>query len=106
MGQDGGEDGKLNYQVRVTVIWVEKLKVVGACTLNNIEGFRGCASERVVLFDMTKVGVIKGMNQRTSNPPVKVISFNIRTLRDGDGDRRGVVGVVRHTLGRRYSCQW
>ena len=66
MGQDGGEDGKLNYQVRVTVIWVEKLKVVGACTLNNLEGFRDFASERVVLFDMTKVGVIKEMNEQVT----------------------------------------
>ena len=32
------EDGKLNYQERVAVIWTEKVKSVGPCTLNGVEG--------------------------------------------------------------------
>ena len=33
-----GEDRELNYQERVTVIWTEKVKSVGPCTLNGVEG--------------------------------------------------------------------
>ena len=32
------EDGELNYQERVTVIWTEKVKSVGPCALNGVEG--------------------------------------------------------------------
>ena len=96
----------MDYQVRITVNWMEEFKTMRSCALNNKEGFRGCAKEWVILADMANVGVFKGMNQRMSNLPVIVISSNIRTLRDGDGNRRGMVGVFRHTLGRRYSCRW
>ena len=64
------------------------------------------ALTRMILTDVANIGVVKGVNQRTSKPPVIEISSDIRTLRDRDGNRRGVVRVVRHTLGRRYSCQW
>ena len=33
-----GEDGKLDYQERVAVIWTEKVKSMGPCTLNGVEG--------------------------------------------------------------------
>ena len=33
-----GEDRELDYQERVTVIWTEKVKSVGPCTLNGVEG--------------------------------------------------------------------
>ena len=33
-----GEDGELNYQERVAVIWTEKVKSMGPCTLNGVEG--------------------------------------------------------------------
>ena len=33
-----GEDRELNYQERVAVIWTEKVKSVGACALNGVEG--------------------------------------------------------------------
>ena len=33
-----GKDGKLYYQERVTVIWTEKVKSMGPCTLNGVEG--------------------------------------------------------------------
>ena len=32
------EDRELNYQERVAVIWTEKVKSVGPCTLNGVEG--------------------------------------------------------------------
>ena len=32
------EDGKLDYQERVTVIWIEKVKSMGPCTLDGVEG--------------------------------------------------------------------
>ena len=104
MGENQGKDGKLNYQVRVMVIWMEKFKSMGAGALDNVERLRGYAEERMILPDMLNVGMIKGVNQQTSKAPVKVISLDIRTLGNGDGDRRGMVGPVRHTLGRRDSC--
>ena len=38
MRVDEREDGELNYQERVTVIWTEKVKSMGSCTLDGIEG--------------------------------------------------------------------
>ena len=35
---DRGEDGELNYQERVAVIWIEKVKSMGPCTLDGVEG--------------------------------------------------------------------
>ena len=105
MRKDRWKDGKLNYQARVMVIWIEKLETVGTGALNSIKG-RSCATNRMILFDMANIGMIEGMDQRTSKSPVKEVSSDIRTLRDGDGNRRGVIRVFRHTIGRRYSCQW
>ena len=106
MGKDGGEDGELYYEVRVMEIWMEKFKAMGSGALNGVEGFRGCAEDRMIFAEMANVGVFKGVNQGASNPPVKEIHSNIRTLRDRNGSRGGVVRDFRHTLGRRYSCQW
>ena len=88
------------------MIWIEKFKVMGSCALDGVEGRRSSAEERVILADMSNVSMVKGVNQTMSNPPVKVISSNIRTLRDGNGNRGRVIRVFRHTLGRRDSCQW
>ena len=33
-----GKNRKLNYQERVAVIWTEKVKSMGPCTLNGVEG--------------------------------------------------------------------
>ena len=55
----------------------------------------------MILADMANVGVFKRMDKTVSNPPVRVISSDIRTLRDGDSNRGRMVGVVRHTLGRK-----
>ena len=60
----------------------------------------------MILADMSNVGMFKRVNKATSNSPVTVISSDIRTLGDGNSNRGRVVGVVRHTLGRRGSCQW
>ena len=34
---DRGKDSKLNYQERVAVIWIEKVKSMGPCTLDGVE---------------------------------------------------------------------
>ena len=103
---DRGENGELNYQERVAMIWIEKVKSMGPCTLDGVERGRGCAEDRVILADMSNVGMFKRVNKTTSNPPVKVVSSDIRTLGDRDRNKGRVIGVVRHTLGRRDSCQW
>ena len=60
----------------------------------------------MILADVVNVGMMEGINQATSEVPVKAISSNIRTLRNGNRHRGLMIGVVRHTLGRRDSCQW
>ena len=104
MRTDRGEDGKLYYQERVAVIWIEKVKSVGPCTLDGVEGRRGCAKDRVILTDMSNVGMFERVDKAASNPPIEVISSDIRTLGNGNSNRRGVIRVFRHTLGRRDSC--
>ena len=37
MRMDRREDGKLNYQERVAVIWIEKVKSMGPVTLDGVE---------------------------------------------------------------------
>ena len=103
---NGGEDGELNYQERVAVIWIEKVKSMCPGTLDCIERGRGCAQDRVILADMSNVGMFKRVHKAVSNPPVIVVSPDIRTLGNRDGNRGRMVGVVRHTLGRRDSCRW
>ena len=60
----------------------------------------------MIFADMANVGVLKRVDKAASNPPVKVISSDIRTLGDRDRNRGRMIRVVRHTLGRRDSCQW
>ena len=104
MGSNRREDGELNYQERVAMIWIEKVKLMGPCALNSVERGRGCAEDRVILAEMSNVGMFKRVNKATSNPPVIVVSSDIRTLGNRDRNRGKMVGVVRHTLGRRDSC--
>ena len=106
MRSNRGEDQKLYYQERVTVIWIEKVKVVGPCTLSGVEGGRGCTEDRMILADMSNMGVFKRMHKAASNPPVKVIISDVRALGNRDCNWGRMVGVVRHTLGRRDSCRW
>ena len=94
----------MDYQERVAVIWIEKFKSMGSCTLNGVEGRRGSAEERVILADMSNVGMFERVNKAASNPPIKVVSSDIRTLGNGDGNRGRIVGFFGHTLGRRDSC--
>ena len=106
MRLDGGEDSELDYQERVAVIWIEKVKSMGPCTLDGVERGRGCAEDTVILVDMLNVGMFKRVNKTASNPPVIVISPDVRTLGNRDGNRGWMIRVVRHTLGRRDSCRW
>ena len=103
---NGREDGELYYQERVAVIWIEKVKSMGPGTLDGVERGRGCAQDRVILADMSNIGMFKRVNKTASNPPVIVVSSDVRTL--GNRDRNGgrMIRVVRHTLGRRDSCRW
>ena len=99
-------DGKLNYQERETVIWTEKLKAMGSTTMSDDSG-RGCEIDKgVIVTDVSNVKVREGMAETMSEPPIKVISSDIRTLRNGNSNGGRVVGVFRHTLDRRDSCRW
>ena len=103
---DRRENGELNYQERVAMIWIEKVKSMGPGTLDGVERGRGCAQDRVILADMSNVGMFKRVNKTASNPPVMVISSDVRALGNRDRNRGRMVRVVRHTLGRRDSCRW
>ena len=106
MQPNGGEDGKLYYQERVAVIWIEKVKAMGSCALDGVEGGRGCAEDRVILADMSNIGMFERVHKAASNPPIKVIVSDVRALGNRDRNRGRMVGVVRHTLGRIDSCRW
>ena len=105
MRMNGRKDGKLNYQERINVIQIEKVKSVGPCTLDGVEGGRGSAEERVIFMDVSNVGMFERVNQATSNPPVIEISSDVRTLRNGNSNGGRMIRVVRHTLHRRDSCR-
>ena len=74
VGANRGKDGELNYQERVAVIWIEKVKSVGPRTLDGVERGSGCAQDRVILADMSNIGMFKKVDKAASNPPVIVIS--------------------------------
>ena len=94
------------YQERVAVIWIEKVKVMGPCALGGVEGGRGSAEDRVILTDMSNIGMFKRVHKAVSNPPIKVIVLDVRALGNRNRNRGRMVGVFRHTLGRRDSCRW
>ena len=75
--------------------------MVGPCTLDGVEGRRGSAEERVILADMANVGMFKRVNKTARNAPVIVVVSDIETLGNRDRNWGRMVGVVRHTLGRR-----
>ena len=87
MGSDRREDGELYCQERVAVIWIEKVKLMGPCTLDGVERGGGCAEDRVILADMSNVGMFERMHKAASNPPIKVVSSDIRTVGNGDRNR-------------------
>ena len=82
-----GKDGELYYQERVAMTWIEKVKSMGPCTLDSVEGRRCCAEDRVILADMSNIGMFKRVNKAASNPPIKVVSSDIRTLGNRDHNR-------------------
>ena len=106
MRSNRGEDSELHYQERVAVIWIEKVKMMGSCTLDSVGGGRGSAEDRVILTDMSNVGMFERVHKAVSNSPIKVVVADVRTLGNRDSNRGRMVGVVRHTLGRRDSCRW
>ena len=106
MRSDGGKNGKLYYQERVAVIWIEKVKAMGPCALGGVERGRSSAEDRVILTDMSNIGMFKRVYKAASNPPIKVVVSDVRALGNRDRNRGRMVGVFRHTLGRRYSCRW
>ena len=61
--------------------------------------------ERVIFTDVLNVGMMEGVNQASSKMPVEVISSDIRTLRDKNGNQWRMIRVVRHTLGRRIPAE-
>ena len=103
---DEGEDSELDYQERVTVIWTEKVKSMGPGALDSVEGGRGCVEERVIFADMANVGVLKRVDKTVRNVPIKVVVSDVETLGNRDRNRGRMIGVIRHTLGRRDSCRW
>ena len=60
----------------------------------------------MILVDMSNVGMFKRVNKTASNVPVIVIVSDIETLGNRDSNGGRMVGVFRHTLGRRDSCRW
>ena len=96
----------MDYQERVAVIWIEKVEAMGSCALDGVERGRGSAEDRVILADMSNIGMFKRVDKTASNPPIKVVVTDVRTLGNRDRNRGRMVGVVRHTLGRRDSCRW
>ena len=94
------------YQERVAVIWIEKVKAMGPGALGGVERGRGSAEDRVILADMSNMGMFKRVHKAVSNPPVKVVVSNVRALGNRNHNRGRMIGVFRHTLGRRDSCRW
>ena len=96
----------MHYQERVAVIWIEKVKAMGSCTPDGAEGGRGSAEDRVILADMPNVGMFERVHKAVSNPPIKVVVSDVGALGNRNCNRGRMIGVIRHTLGGRDSCQW
>ena len=80
----GRENSKLYYQERVAVIWIEKVKVMGTCALDGVVGGRGSAEDRVILADMSNVGMFKRVHKAASNPPIEIVVSDVRALGNRD----------------------
>ena len=46
---------------------------MGPGTLDGVEGGSSCAQDRVILADMSNIGMFKRVNKAVSNPPVIVV---------------------------------
>ena len=86
------------------MIWIEKVKAMGSRALDSVEGGRSSAEDRVILADMSNVGMFERVHKAANNPPIKVIISYVRALGNRDRNRQGMVRAFRHTLGRRDSC--
>ena len=78
------------------MIWIEKVKAMGSRTLDGVEGGRGSAEDRVILVDMSNVGMFERVHKAASNPPIKIIAPDVRAL--GNRDRNGRRMVVSGPL--------
>ena len=58
----------------------------------------------MIFVDMANIGVFKRVDKTARNAPGIVIVSNVETLGNRNRNRGRMVGVVRHTLGRRDSC--
>ena len=94
------------YQERVAVIWIEKVEMMGSCALDGVERGRGSAEDRVILADMSNISMFKRVHKAASNPPIKIVVSDVGALGNRDRNRGRMIGVIRHTLGRRDSCRW
>ena len=43
------------------MIWIEKVKVMGPCTLDCVEGGSGSTEDRVIFTDVSNVGMFKSV---------------------------------------------
>ena len=55
----------------------------------------------MILADMPNVGMFERVYKTASNTPVIVIVSDVETLGNRDRNRGRMIGVFRHTLGRR-----
>ena len=79
----------MDYQERVAVIWIEKVKAMGPGALGGVERGRGSAEDRVILVDVSNVGMFKRVYKTASNPPIKVVVLDVRALGNRDCNRGG-----------------
>ena len=85
-------------QERETVRWTEKLKKMGSRALGDNSRGDCEVDKRVVVTDVSNIKVIEGMAETTSETPIKVISSDIRTLRNRNNNGGRMIRVFRHTL--------
>ena len=57
------------------MIWIEKFKSMGPCTLDCVEGRRGSTEERVIFADMLNVGMFKRVDKAVSRTGIFHILF-------------------------------
>ena len=81
------------------MIWTDKFKFMGPCTLDDEERGGGDTEEGVIVMDVSNVNMIEGMAKTLSETPIEVVSPDLRTLRDRDSNGGSMIRVVSHTLG-------
>ena len=56
----------------------------------------------MILADMANIGMFKRVHKAARNTPIIVVVSDVETLGNRDRNRGRMIGVVRHTLGRKY----